>query len=64
MDGRNNARPKSIVPSIKNMIKTMMTCGELAERRTSLKVNSSTDLIDGLSLSKRLMIMLNIVKVN
>ena len=41
-----------------------MTCGELAERMISLKVNLSTGLIDGLSLSKRLMMMLNIVEVN
>jgi hypothetical protein len=48
---------------MKNMIKTMMTCGELAERMTSLKVNLSIGLMDGLSLSKRFMMMLNIVVV-
>ena len=41
-----------------------MTCGELAERMISLKVNLSTGLMDGLSLSKRLMMMLKIVEVN
>ena len=41
-----------------------MTCGELAEPMISLKVNLSTRLIDGLSLSKRLMMMLNMVEVN
>ena len=41
-----------------------MTCGELAERMTSLKVNLSTGLMDGLSLSKRFMMMLNIVEVS
>ena len=37
----------------------MMTCGELTERMISLKVNLSTGLMDGLSLSKRFMMMLN-----
>ena len=50
---------------MKNMIKTMMECGELADRVISLKVNLSTGLMDGLSLSKRLMMMLNtVVEVN
>ena len=49
---------------MKNMIKTMMTCGELAERIIVLGVNLSTGLMDDLSLSKRLKMMLNVVEVN
>lgn len=50
---------------MKNMIMSMMTCGELAERIISFKVNLSTGMMDGPSRSKRLVMMLNIiVKVN
>jgi len=42
---------------MKDMIKTMMTCGELTECMIVLKVNLSTDGMDGLSLSKRFKMM-------
>ena len=49
---------------MKHMMNSMMTWGELADRRTSLKVNLSTGLMDGLSRSKRIMMMLNIVETS
>ena len=47
-----------------NIINTMITCGELAERIIVLGVNLSTGSMDGLSLPKRLKMMLNVVEVN
>ena len=40
------------------MIKTMRTCGELSERKTSLKVNFSSDLNAGRSKARRRSMML------
>ena len=49
---------------MKYMIVIMITCGELAARINVLGVNLSTGSMDGLSLFKRLKMMLNVVEVN
>ena len=47
-----------------NIINTMITCGELMERIIVFGANLSTGSMDGLSLSKRLKMMLNVAEVN
>ena len=58
MDGRKKSKPEDIVEWMKVMMKNTMTWGEQADRMTSLKLNLSTGLMDGLSLSKRFMMSL------
>jgi hypothetical protein len=49
---------------MKEMIEIMTTCGELMDCMIVLEMNLSTGLVDGLSLSKRLTMMLSKVKLN
>ena len=60
MDGRKMERPEIIDPCIKAMMQLMITWGEMADRMTSLGLNSSTGVMVGLSLSRLLIMSLKI----
>ena len=62
MEGRKKASPVIIVPVINDIMKRMITCGEPTDRMTSLKLNLTADVMEGRSISKRLIMSLKMVK--